>query len=79
VNRNPFCHSCGIPLNIPDIQARGSFCQHCTNEKGQLAPRELIQEGIANWLKSRQPDLSPEKAMERAGFYIQAMPAWAER
>jgi len=32
--------------------------------------------GIAEWLKSWQPDLDEVRALARAAEYMQAMPAW---
>lgn len=74
-----FCHSCGMMLSIPGVQGPAeNFCTYCTNEKGQLKARAEIKTGISEWFKSWQPDLSTEKAQERAEYYLKSMPAWAE-
>ncbi len=74
-----FCHSCGIMLSLPGIQGPvENFCTYCTDEKGQLKSKNEIKAGITEWLKSFQPNLSTEKAQQRAEFYLKAMPAWAE-
>ena len=74
-----FCHSCGIPLDMPDIKVMAEkFCQHCTDDEGNVKNREDIKKGIASWLKSWLPDISEEEAMKRADHYMRAMPKWAE-
>lgn len=74
-----FCHSCTMPLDSPE--ARGpskEYCKHCTDEAGNLKPREEVQQGIAMWLRSWQEGITEEQALRRAGRFMQAMPAWAE-
>lgn len=74
-----FCHSCGMMLSLPGAQGPAkNFCTYCTDEKGQLKPKAEIKAGISEWLKSLQPDISAEKALMRAEYYLKAMPAWAE-
>ncbi|MBN2091368.1 hypothetical protein JW964_17280 [candidate division KSB1 bacterium] len=74
-----FCHSCGMMLSIPGAQGPAeNFCSYCSDEKGQLKPKNEIQAGIAQWLQSMQPSIPLEKAQQRAEFYLKAMPAWAE-
>lgn len=53
------------------------YCKHCTDPKGNLLPKDQVQRGIAQWLKSWQPRITDSEAMERAGHYMRAMPAWA--
>jgi len=54
------------------------YCKYCTDERGNLKPREEIQRGIAEWLKSWQPDVNDEEAVIRAEHYMEAMPACAD-
>ena len=76
---NSYCHSCGVPLEVPGFDgACVYFCTYCTDRDGNLAPRDLVQKGVAEWLKTWQPDLDDARAMERAGHYLKSMPAWAE-
>jgi hypothetical protein len=73
-----FCHSCGMPLNMPDVKVMSErYCQHCTDDDGSVKPREEIHRGIAMWLKSWQPGISEEEALKRADSYMRAMPEWA--
>lgn len=74
-----FCYSCSAPLDMPDFRGPAEhYCRYCTDEAGNLKPREEIQKGIARWLQSWQPDLDEDKALARAAQYMKAMPAWAE-
>ena len=73
-----FCYSCGVPLNMPDIKVMSErYCHHCTDESGNVQPREYVQRGIAEWLKSWQTGISDEEALKRADHYMHAMPEWA--
>jgi hypothetical protein len=73
-----FCYSCGVPLSMPDIKVMSErYCHHCTDDDGSVQPREYVQKGIAEWLKSWQPGLSDEEALKRADHYMRAMPEWA--
>ncbi len=74
-----FCHSCAAPLGIPDFKGSADdSCKYCSDEAGNLKSREEVQNGIAQWLKSWQPDLDDTKVMARAADYMKAMPAWAQ-
>jgi hypothetical protein len=76
---NSYCHSCGVPLEIPGLSDNTeNYCTYCLDRNGKLAPRGQVQRGIAEWLKTWQPDLDDCRAMERADYYLKSMPAWAE-
>jgi hypothetical protein len=76
---NGNCYSCGVPLEIPDLNGTSEhYCAHCRDRDGNLTPRDLVQKGVAEWLKAWQPDLDDARAMERASYYLKSMPAWAE-
>lgn len=70
-----FCHSCGMPLANDN---ESNYCQYCCNSEGKLLPREAIQKGTAEFLKSRAPTTKGVDFMERADHYMKAMPAWSE-
>ena len=73
------CHSCGMPLMGEDGKDfRGNFCQYCTDESGNLYPKEVVQKGIADWLKQMTPDDNAADFMKRAESYLGSMPAWAK-
>ncbi len=74
-----FCYSCSAPLNMPEFKGPAEhYCKYCTDEKGNLKSREEILKGIAHWLQSWQPDLDEKNALERATYFMKAMPEWAE-
>jgi hypothetical protein len=75
-----FCHSCGIILdgNVAKETAP-NLCGYCTDENGNLKPKEVVQAGIAEWLKSFANVNGNVDFMKRADSYMKAMPAWAEK
>ena len=73
------CYACGAPL-AGDFKGRSEvYCKGCCDSRGNLRPRADIQSGIAQWFKSWQPDLDEATALKRAGLYMRAMPAWADK
>ncbi len=73
------CHSGAAPLGTPDFKGPAeNYCKYCTDAAGKLKSPEEIQNGIAQWFKGWQPNLDDKKTLERAGFYMKSMPAWAE-
>ncbi len=47
-----FCHSWGMMLSLPGAQGPAeNFCSYCSDEKGQLKPKNEIQAGIVPWLQ----------------------------
>ena len=74
-----FCHSCGIILdgNIAKESVLPNHCVYCVDEKGNLKPKETIQSGVAEWLKSFTPKEGNPDFMKRAESYLNSMPAWA--
>ncbi len=76
---NSYCYSCGSPLEILDLNGTSEhYCEYCMDRDGNLTPRDLVQKGVAEWLKALQSDLDDATAMERANHYLKSMPAWAE-
>lgn len=74
-----FCYACGAPLDMPDFKGPAeNYCKYCTDDSGNLKPRDEIKQGIAQWFKVWQPGIDDRKAQERAEFYMKSMPAWAE-
>lgn len=74
-----FCYACAAPLGMPEFQgAAENYCKYCTDESGNLKPKEVIEQGIAGWFKSWQPGIDDATALKRAAAYMSAMPAWAE-
>jgi hypothetical protein len=79
VMEGQYCHSCGVPLDMPDMKGMAEeHCKHCTDDNGKLKSKEEVRQGIAWWLKSWQPGIDDATAMKRAEQYMKAMPEWAE-
>ena len=73
-----FCHSCAAPLGMPDFKGPlDYYCKYCAGEDGKLKSRQEVQMGIAQWMKTWQPDVDDDLAMQRAAHYMKAMPHWA--
>ena len=74
-----FCHSCTAPLSNPTFKGSSdTYCKHCTDENGNLKPREEVRQGIAGWLASWQGGISKEVALTRADHFMKGLPARAE-
>ncbi|MBE9399479.1 hypothetical protein IOQ59_19635 [Pontibacterium sp. N1Y112] len=74
------CHSCCAPLEKPEfIGPSDIYCKYCTDDSGKLKPRKSVQYGIAQWLKSWQPGIDDNTALDRANHFMKAMPAWSEK
>ena len=74
-----FCHSCTAPLDVPEFKGVSDiYCKYCSDDNGNLKPREEIKRGIVEWFKGWQGDISEEVAMKRADYFMRAMPAWAD-
>lgn len=74
------CYSCGMPLqDEKDRRLTTDYCNYCTDDVGNLLPKEQVMQGIAQWLRSWQPGLDDINAISRAAAYMQAMPAWSEK
>jgi len=72
------CFSCGMPLTDDVKSSNQRFCKYCTDESGNLKSREEMLNGITNWLRMMQPELTEDIAMKRAVHYLKAMPQWAD-
>jgi len=71
------CCACAAPLTPDVVGPNPNCCRHCTDEQGNVRPRETIQAGLAQWFRTWQPNLDDETAMVRAEHYMKAMPHWA--
>ena len=74
-----FCYSCSAPLGITQFKGPAeNYCINCSDKKGTLKSKKDVQIGLAEWFKMWQPDLTSDKAMARALYYMKALPAWAQ-
>jgi len=67
-----------MPLTLDSQGPNAEYCRYCTDENGQLRPRDEVKQGIATWLQSLQEGITEERAIMRAEHFMQAMPAWAD-
>jgi hypothetical protein len=69
-----------MPLTgIDGKDYRGEHCLYCSDEGGNLYPAEVVQKGIAQWLRTISPEDDSADFMKRATYYMMAMPAWASQ
>ncbi len=69
------CQSCGMPLT--DAKEGDMYCQHCTDDDGQLHPFEAILEGTISGYFMGMQKMDREAAEVAAKEHLAKMPAWA--
>jgi hypothetical protein len=69
------CESC---LALMDPRSPFRYCPKCSDWDGRLYPREIVRKNIAIWMQAWQEDISYDQAVKRAGYFMSAMPAWAD-
>jgi hypothetical protein len=71
-----YCQSCSGSLReYPGPSP--NYCRFCSDEGGDLLPRDEVQQLIARWMTFWQEGISEEEALDRAARYMSAMPAWS--
>lgn len=74
------CLSCMADLHDEhNAGVSDRYCRYCSDENGRLRPREEVHRILADWLGLMQKPITPEEALERASWYMKAMPAWADK
>jgi hypothetical protein len=74
-----YCRSCATSLE--DAENRGvseQYCRFCSDEQGNLKPRDEVHRILARWMVNWQGPMPPEEASRRADSLMRAMPAWSE-
>jgi len=71
----PACQSCGTPLT--EAKPGQTYCEYCTNEKGQLRPYEQIFEGTVTGFFMAMHKLPRKEAEKAAREHLRKMPAWS--
>ena len=72
-----YCLSCLASLKEEDNMGESDvYCRHCSDENGNLLPRETVLKTIAEWFMNWQKDLTEAEAQRRADHYMRSMPAW---
>lgn len=73
------CLSCGMPMITPeDFPAKDTTkecCVHCTNEKGELLPKEEIIKKLVDYYCEIE-DVTREEAEKTVIDLVNNMPAW---
>lgn len=66
------CESCSMPLET------GRYCQHCTNEQGELQSFDERFERMIAWQARRTPEKNRAELEAMTLAYMAKMPAWKE-
>jgi hypothetical protein len=66
------CESCGMPIES------GRYCEHCTDEHGNLQPFEDRFERMIAWQARRTPNASRAELETATLRYLATMPAWRD-
>ncbi|MFT7486989.1 MAG: hypothetical protein ACI9F9_002847, partial [Candidatus Paceibacteria bacterium] len=68
------CQSCGVPL--ADAIEGQMYCEHCTDDRGQLHPFEAILEGTITGYFMGMQKMERAAAEVAAKEHLLKMPAW---
>lgn len=73
------CQSCGMPMDKPEDHGGGdvnnSFCQYCTDEQGNLLPKEQVRAKMVQFYVQKQSK-TQEEAEKLTDQLMSSMPAW---
>lgn len=73
------CQSCGLPMMIDSDHGGGRidnpYCHYCTDEAGNLKPKEEIREGMIN-LYMQSFGKTREEAEKEVDSRMAEMPVW---
>ncbi len=64
------CQSCAMPIED------GLYCQHCTDDSGNLQEFSVRLQQMSQWMLSQGHADSTEDAAKKAREYMANMPAW---
>ena len=64
------CESCGMPIEA------GRYCEHCTDERGELQPFEERFEKMLAWQAERSPYATRAELEAATLAHMATMPAW---
>jgi len=67
------CESCSMTIDS------GTYCEHCSDERGALQPFEERLERFMSWTLREEPDLDPAVARRKTIEFMATMPAWKDR
>ena len=66
------CASCGMPIEA------GPYCDHCTDDEGNLHAFEERFSRMKQWTQREKPDLDMDAAERATLEYMANMPAWKD-
>ncbi len=72
MNQTGTCQSCGMTID-DDI-----YCEHCTDENGNLQAFEERLEQMTQWLQRQGSIASDKDARQKAMAAMAEMPAWRD-
>lgn len=64
------CESCSMPIEV------GRYCEHCTDERGELQPFEIRFEKMIAWQATQSPHATRPQLEEAVKTHMAKMPAW---
>ncbi len=66
------CESCSMPIET------GRYCEHCTDENGDLQDFETRFAAMVSWQRTSDPDLPIEQVEAQTRAFMATMPAWRD-
>lgn len=66
------CESCSMPIES------GPYCEHCTDDAGNLQPFSERFERMVQWVARREPTLSRDDQERKTLEFMATMPAWKD-
>lgn len=72
MNEKKPCQSCGMPIET------GTYCRHCTNERGELQSFGETLERMTQFLMRTRGITDRAQAQRQTLDYMTRMPAWRE-
>ena len=66
------CQSCGLTIES------GPYCEYCTDDTGALQSFDERVARMSQFMREREPTITPEDAKARTLAYMRNMPAWRD-
>jgi hypothetical protein len=66
------CESCSMPIET------GRYCQHCTDDKGELQPFDERFERMVGWQQRKSPQATRAELEAATLAFMARMPAWRD-
>ncbi len=76
------CQSCGMPMDKPEVHGGGDannpFCKYCTDDQGNLLPKETVRTNMIQLYKDKQSK-SQEEAEKLTDQLMGSMSTWKDK